>query len=160
MTRIVTAVRIRRPIDAVFAYATTPGNWPAWHPASISVEGGDHPCLVDEEAVEEFVAAGRHGRTTWRVTRREAPHRWRIETESREARAAVEYRLRAEDGGTLFERELSYRVSGAWLALLDLLLLRRRMDRESRLALENLKAVLEAPVPQGSDRRPEAAPAP
>ena len=160
MTRIVTTVRIRRPIDEVFAFATTPMNWPAWHPASISVEGGDHPCRVGEEAVEEFVAAGRHGCATWRVTHRDAPHRWRIETETPEARAAVEYRLRADETDTLFERDLSYEVSGAWLAVLDALVLRRRMERESRQALQNLKAVLETPAPQGSGRRPEAAAAP
>jgi hypothetical protein len=34
-------------------------------------------------------------------------------------------------------------MPNAWLALLDLLVLRRRMDRESRIALQRLKLVLE-----------------
>ncbi len=60
----------------------------------------------------------------------------------------------------LFERDLSHEVSGACPALLDLPVLRRRMDRESRPALQNPKAALEAPAPQGSGARPEAAPVP
>jgi len=144
MTRITTTVRISRPIEEVFDYVTTPANWPVWHPASISVSGSsDHPLGLGEEVVEEFVAGGRRGRATWRVTRRKAPHRWRIEASSPQGQAAIAYRLSAEGGDTVFERDLSYRMPNVWLALLDVLVLRRRMDRESRIALARLKRVLE-----------------
>ena len=39
-TRIVTATEIARSPSDVFAYVTTPRNWPRWHPSSIAV-GGD-----------------------------------------------------------------------------------------------------------------------
>jgi uncharacterized protein YndB with AHSA1/START domain len=144
MTRITTTVRIRRPIGEVFDYVTTPANWPVWHPASISVGGSsDHPLRLGEEVIEEFVAGGRRGRATWRVTRRKAPHRWRIEASSPQGQAAISYQLSAEGGDTVFRRDLSYEMPNVWLALLDVLVLRRRMDRESRIALQRLKRVLE-----------------
>jgi Polyketide cyclase / dehydrase and lipid transport len=144
MTRITTSIRIRRPVGEVFDYVTTPANWPVWHPASISVSGSsDHPLRLGEEIVEEFVAGGRRGRATWRVTRRKAPHRWRIEASSPQGQAVISYLLSAEGIDTVFRRDLSYDMPKAWLALLDLLVLRRRMDRESRIALQRLKLVLE-----------------
>ncbi len=139
MTRIVATARIERPIEAVFAYVTTPANWPSWHPSSISVAGStDHPLLVGEEVVEAFVAAGRRGETTWRVTGREAPRYWRIDTTLNRAEASIAYRLRSEGGATLFERDMSYRMPTLWWALLDRLVLRRRMERESQEAVRRL----------------------
>jgi hypothetical protein len=144
MTRITTSIRIRRPVGEVFDYVTTPANWPVWHPASISVSGSsNHPLRLGEEIVEEFVAGGRRGRATWRVTRRKAPHRWRIEASWPQGQAVISNLLSAEGVDTVFRRDLSYEMPNAWLALLDLLVLRRRMDRESRIALQRLKLVLE-----------------
>jgi hypothetical protein len=153
MSRILTSIRIHRPIAEVFDYVTTPVNWPVWHPASISVGGSsDHPLRLGEEVVEEFVAAGRRGWVTWRVTRRKAPYRWRIEASSPQGQAAITYQLSPEGADTVFERDLSYRMPNAWLALLDILVLRRRMDRESRIALQQLKGVLErSPRTERSD---------
>ena len=145
MTRIVTTVRIARPIATVFDYVTTPANWPHWHPASRTVSAGaDHPLEVGEEVVEEFVAAGRRGSVVWRVTARNAPHLWTIVAAHEEGSATLTYRLSADGDGTLFERDLAYRASRLSLLILDLLVLRWRMARESREALRRLKAVLEA----------------
>jgi uncharacterized protein YndB with AHSA1/START domain len=153
MTRIITSIRIHRPIAEVFDYVTTPANWPVWHPASIAVSGSsDHPLWHGEEVTEEFVAGGRRGRATWRVTSREAPHYWRIEASSPQGQAAIVYQLSAEGADTVFKRDLGYKMPNAWLALLDILVLRRRMDRESRIALRRLKGVLEgSPHGEGSD---------
>ena len=74
MNPVVSTIRIRRDIAEVFDFLTTPKNWPEWHPASISVAGStDHSLTIGEEVTEEFIAAGRRGRTVWRVTAREAP---------------------------------------------------------------------------------------
>jgi uncharacterized protein YndB with AHSA1/START domain len=153
MSRIITSIRIRRPIAEVFDYVTTPANWPVWHPASIAVSGSsDHPLRHGEEVTEEFVAGGRRGRATWRVTSREAPHYWRIEASSPQGQAAITYQLSAEGADTVFKRDLGYKMPNASLALLDILVLRRRMDRESRIALRRLKEVLEgSPHGEGSD---------
>jgi hypothetical protein len=45
----------------------------------------------------------------------------------------------------MFERELTYATTGLWLWILDFLLMRWRMTRESRIALERLKEWLERP---------------
>jgi len=56
--------------------------------------------------MEEFLAAGRRGSTVWRVTAREAPYLWRIESSASEASATITYRLRKEAGMTVFERDM------------------------------------------------------
>ena len=134
MTRIVTTVDIARPIAAVFDYVTTPANWPAWHPASRALVGGDHPLALGEEVTEEFVAAGRRGAA------REVPRLWTIAATAESGRATITYRLRETAEGTRFERELVYHLSKPGLRLLDLLVLRWRMARESREALRRLEA--------------------
>ena len=86
MTRILSTICIHRDIADVFDFLTTPKNWPEWHPASISVAGStDHSLAIEEEVTEEFIAAGRRGRTVWRVTAREAPYLWRIESSASES---------------------------------------------------------------------------
>jgi uncharacterized protein YndB with AHSA1/START domain len=143
MPRIVTTVQIAGPVATVFAFATTPANWPRWHPASVAVEGGDHPLIVGEQVVEEFHAAGRRGRVLWRVVRCEPPWLWAIAAKNERGQATITYRLRHEGPATLFERELVYSPSGLGRGLVDLLVLRRRMAAESRLALQRLAEVLE-----------------
>src|SRR3984893_6519474 len=137
MTRIVATISIHRPIGVVFDYITTPANWPAWHPASRAVSGSvDHSLLIGEQVTEEFVAGGRHGSCVWQVTRREVPYLWTITTSTPQVRAGE---------NTVFERDLTYMTSGMWFWVLDLLLMRRRMNRESHIALEQLKERLETP---------------
>ena len=150
MPRIVTAVTIHCPIGTVFDYITTPANWPAWHPASRAVLGSaDHSLLIGEQVTEEFVAGGRQGRCVWQVAQREAPHLWKITTVTPQIRAEITYRLTPQDKSTVFERELTYVTSRLWLLILDFLLMRRRMNHESRIALERLKERLERPDARG-----------
>ena len=60
MTRIVTAIEIRAPIERVFDYATTAANWPSWHPASQSVRGAtDHSAAQGERITEQIQTGGR-----------------------------------------------------------------------------------------------------
>ena len=96
----------------------------------------DHSLLIGEQVTEEFVAGGRHGSCVWQVTRREVPYLWTITTSTPQVRAGE---------NTVFERELTYMTSGMWFWVLDLLLMRRRMNRESHIALEQLKERLETP---------------
>jgi uncharacterized protein YndB with AHSA1/START domain len=52
---IVTTIDIAQPPDATFQYATTPANWPKWHPSSLAVAGAvDHSLEVGEEVREAF----------------------------------------------------------------------------------------------------------
>jgi uncharacterized membrane protein len=155
MTRIVTTIEIRAPIERVFDYATRAGNWPSWHPASRSVRGAtDHSAAQSERITEEIETGGRSWRATWTVRERLPPRRWMIEGEAEGGGSAtITYRLSAHDGGTRFERELVYRMPNLWLAVLDRLFIRRRMAAESAEALRRLKQILERP-PVGGQARP------
>ena len=58
-SHVVSTVRIHRDTADVFAFFTTPKNWPRWHPASISVAGAtDHSLEAGEEVTEEFRMIG------------------------------------------------------------------------------------------------------
>jgi uncharacterized protein YndB with AHSA1/START domain len=144
VTRIATTIGIRRSIDDVFDYVSTPGNWPRWHPSSLSVSGAtDHSLGPGEQVAEEFLVAGRRGRVVWTVRERTAPRRWVIDGQAEGGGATITYTLTPESDGTLFERELVYATPGPWLRLLDRLVLRRRVAAESAEALRRLKDVLE-----------------
>lgn len=149
-TRIVSAVDIARPPSEVFAYVTTPGHWPQWHPSSLAVSGAvDHPLQVGESVVEDFEVAGRRGRVTWRVTAREPDRLWRIAgtIEGRES-GTVGYSLApaatATATGTHFVREFEYRTPNLLFAMLNRLSLRSRIEAESAQAVRQLKERLES----------------
>ena len=146
MTRIYSAAHIDKPIDQVFNYVTSPGNWPQWHPSSLGVSGAtDHSLLLGEQVTEEFLVAGRGGQAIWTVVEREAPHRWVIEGQivGRDSGGTVSYTLTPRDGGTFFEREFVYPTRGLLFTLLNWLFVRRQVQRESAEAVRRLKAVLE-----------------
>lgn len=146
MTRIYSATHIDRPIDQVFEYVSTPGNWPRWHPSSLGVSGAtDHSLLIGEQVTEEFLVAGRRGHAVWTVTKREAPRLWVIEGQitGRDSGGTVSYTLTPQDGGTFFEREFVYPTRGLLFTLLNWLFIRRRVQGESAEAVRRLKAVLE-----------------
>ena len=145
MTRIHKAIRIHTPTERVFEYATTPGNWPEWHPSSLGVSGAtDHSLEPGEQVTEEFRVAGRRGRVIWTVREREAPRRWVIDGKVEDGGSGtITYTLTPDTGGTIFERELVYAMPNRVLALLDRLILRRRVAAESSQALGHLKTALE-----------------
>jgi uncharacterized protein YndB with AHSA1/START domain len=123
-SRVVSTIRIHREIADVFDFFTTPGNWPRWHPASISVAGAtDHSLEVREEVTEEIRAGSRKARAVWRVNARDAPHLWRIEgtpaSAAGDAGVTITYRLRMDGRDTVFERDMQYQFNRRWLALLD-----------------------------------------
>jgi uncharacterized protein YndB with AHSA1/START domain len=143
--RIVSCIHISRPIEHVFTYLTTPGNWPHWHPASRRVSGRtDHSLECGEQVTEDYEVAGRAGRVVWTVCERQAPTRWVIEGHSDAGgTATITYTLTPQPDGTSFERELIYRLPRPLAALLDRLLWRRQVREESTEALRRLKEVLE-----------------
>jgi uncharacterized protein YndB with AHSA1/START domain len=142
MTRVNTTIEIALPVDAVFGYVTTPGTWPEWHPSSLGVTGAtDHSLDVGEQCTEAFRVAGRRGSVIWTVRERVAPRRWVISGAIQGSRSGgtITYTLTPRDGGTFFEREFNYTMANVFVALLDRLVLRRRIQAESAEALRRLK---------------------
>jgi Polyketide cyclase / dehydrase and lipid transport len=147
MARIYTTTTISRPIEQVFAYVSTPGYWPDWHPSSLGVSGAtDHSLALGEQVTEEFSVAGRTGRALWTVRERTEPVRWVIDgvIEGRGSGGTVAYMLTPRGETTFFEREFTYPTPTLLFKLLDLLVIRGRVRAESREALRRLKARLEA----------------
>lgn len=151
MTEIITSATINCPIETLYDYVTTPGHWPEWHPSSLGVSGAtDHSLAVGEQVTERFLVAGRRGEVVWTVTRCEAPTLWVIEgaiTTGVGGSGVVTYVLAAHaDGGVDFTRTFTYPMPNLAYALLDALLLRRRVRAESAEAVRRLKARMEAPA--------------
>jgi uncharacterized protein YndB with AHSA1/START domain len=149
VTRIHTTIRIDEPVERVFEYATTPGNWPEWHPSSLGVSGArDHSLEPGEQVTEEFLVAGRRGRVMWTVREREAPRRWVIDGEVEGGGGGtITYTITPSADGTTFERDFVYSMPNRFLALLDGLVLHRRVEAESTEALRQLKQALEKEPP-------------
>src|SRR5438128_6964424 len=106
-TRISNSVFIARPPADVFAYVTTPGNWPKWHPSSLGVHGAtDHSLAVGECVTEDFRVAGRTGQAVWTVVESFSPQSWTIDaTINGRGAGSVHYLVSPETGGTRFVRE-------------------------------------------------------
>ena len=147
MTRISTTTEIAQPVERVYEFVTTPGTWPEWHPSSLGVSGDiDHSLAVGEQVTEEFFVAGRRGTVIWTVTEREIPRRWTIEgtiTTSKGGGGTITYQVAPSGTGARFQRDFVYAMPNPLYALLDALILRRRVRNESVEALRRLKAALE-----------------
>jgi hypothetical protein len=145
-TRIYHRILVQRSVAEVFDYATTPAHWPAWHPSSLKLYGDAAHSLAQGETFEEDVhAGGRKGHLQWKVLERTAAQRWIAEARvDNGASLTLTYQVSPKEGACLFERELRYRLPNAFLRMLNKLVLRRRIERESAESLARLKAVLES----------------
>jgi len=144
-TRLFHRVKIARAPREVFDYVTTPARWPEWHPSSLRLApGADKPLKAGTRFEEDVRAGGREGHLRWQVRRCEPPRLWVADAETDNgAMLTLSYRVSPDDHGALFERELVYSLPNVFLRLINLLLLRRRIARESALSLQQLKQVLE-----------------
>ncbi len=144
-----TSAVIGRPPETVFAYVTTPANWPRWHPSSLAVQGEvDRPGQVGDRIGEEFRVAGIKGHAVWTVTERTAPWRWSISGRTGHGgHGTVTYRLNRMAGATEFVREFRYGRPNLLFAMLDAAWLNRRIVAESETATGNLKRKLEGAAP-------------
>ena len=157
MTRIVDSILVAAPIEDVYAFVTTPATWPTWHPSSLGVnDATDHSLEVGERVTEEFLVAGRRGQVAWTVTAKEAPKTWTISGKViGGGQGVITYRCRPEGDGTIFEREFTYSMSSLKLEILNVLIFKRRVKRESAQAVHQLKTEIQRAESQ--QPTPEAA---
>ncbi len=144
-----TSTVIAKPPETVFAYVTTPANWPRWHPSSLRVQGQiEHPGQVGDRIGEDFRVAGIEGHAVWTVTELIALRRWSISgITGHGGRGTVTYRLRRLAGATEFIREFQYQRPNLLFVMLDAVWLNRRIVAESQAASRNLKRELEGATP-------------
>ena len=144
-SRIVNRIQIAAPPERVFAYIATPANWPRWHPASRMVRGvTDRTPAVGESVIETFEVAGRRGDATWTTVELSPPRRWAISTTSPGGGARIVYTLAPNDGGTLWERDLTYWGPNLLFGLLNAVQIRAVMESDSAKAQANVKRDVEA----------------
>jgi len=149
-THLVNSIEVAAPPPRVFAYVATPANWPRWHPDSRAVRGVvDRTPGVGESVVETFEIAGRRDEATWTTVELDPPRRWRFAASSGSGgHAEIAYTLTPAGDGTRFDRELAYRGPNLAFAILDRLKVRAIMNRDSSVALANIKRDLEAATPR------------
>ena len=130
-TRITNTIVIARPPDTVFAYVTTPRNWPKWHPVSKAVSGATyHSLALGEKVTEDFAVAGHAGKVVWTVIKRDPPPEWIIEGDVDDHNAGtVAYWLTPVAEGTRFERELIYPARNFLFAILNQISIKSRSSK-------------------------------
>ncbi len=138
-------VLIGRPASAVFEFVTNASLWHHWHPATVSVRAAPPRPLAQNEQVTESIRAGsRRFEATWSVLACEPPTLWVIATDTTLGDARIVYELRADGTAlTRFFRTLSYRSRRWPWTLFDRNLTRSVLMKQSELALQNLKKVME-----------------
>ena len=140
---------IAAPPERVFVYIATPANWPRWHPASRAVRGiVDRTPAVGESVIETFEIADKRGDATWITRELEPPRRWAFEASSSDGGGArIVYTLTPTANGTRFERDIHYYGPNLLFGLLDALKIRAVMERDSAVAVANVKRDVES-MPQ------------
>src|SRR6266508_793889 len=143
---VVNRIEIAAPPERVFAFITTPANWPRWHPASRAVRGiVDRTPAVGETVIETYEIAGRGGDATWTTRELDPPRRWAFEETSEGGGGArIVYTLTPLANGTHFERDIHYRGPNLLFGIANALKIRAVMDRDSATAVANVKRDVEA----------------
>jgi uncharacterized protein YndB with AHSA1/START domain len=149
MVFVTNKVVVRRPIAAVFDVATTGEHWTRWHPATQAVRGAvKAPVQLGEKIVEDVIIAGRAGTATWTCTERDPPHHLTLEgTGEGGTTARIVYTFAERSDGTEFTRDLTYNMPSLNAARGETLTVSRVMREQSAKAMTNLKALLEAEIP-------------
>lgn len=146
-TRQQHTVHIRRRAQEIFDYVSAPGHWPEWHPSSLRLGPGAEKPLPAGARFEEDISAagGRKAHLSWVVTDAAAPTLWIAQAVADNGLSlTLRYELTQEEHGTRFVRTLDYDFSSAWLRLLNAVLLRWLIARESAESLQRLKRMIEA----------------
>jgi uncharacterized protein YndB with AHSA1/START domain len=132
---------VDRPIAAVFAVATTARHWPAWHPATVRVEGATQaPARLGDRIVEHVRIAHHEGSGTWTVVVCTPPHRLVLDsTDAGIGHVRIGYTLTEQGRGTRFVRELELPALSAPVEA--------AMHEQSAAGLAALAKLLEREIP-------------
>lgn len=148
MTRMQHSIDVDRTPEALLAYASSPRRWPEWHPSSLRVDGDDGPLAAGARFEEDIRAGDREGRLRWDVVASE-PRRWvaKAAGDRHGLTLTLTYECLATSTGTRFVRTLDYAFEGWTMQLVDRLVLRRKIDRESADSLVRLRDVAHRVLP-------------
>jgi uncharacterized protein YndB with AHSA1/START domain len=147
MTQVINTIQIDGPLEAVFDLATTTRFWPQWHPATTGVGGvTERPMLRGDKIRERAVIGGQTYEGNWTVIEHHRPARLALLMES--GRIKITYSFQASGQTTEFKRELEFHPEDFSASVADPNLLTKLMHQQSELALQKLKALVEAVLQQ------------
>ncbi len=135
--------------EKIYGYVTQPWRWHEWHPNSKSAKasvdqlatGDSFDEIIELQPLSPLpIKLRRH--TRYKVVAAVPHSHWRVEGEMPGGRLQINYEFQPSKAGVTFIRTLSYEARGINRILGPLL--RPRMRKMSLVALNNLKAKLEA----------------
>nr|WP_246881693.1 MULTISPECIES: SRPBCC family protein [unclassified Pseudomonas] len=140
MTRMQHQIDIAGEPIAVLRYAASVNHWPEWHPSSLKIDGPQGPLHAGARFEEDIHAGGRAGHLRWEVTEYLPGRRWCAQARGDHGLSLLlTYECAAQGDGTRFVRTLDYRFDGLGMRLANLLLLKRRIERESATSMQALR---------------------
>jgi hypothetical protein len=145
MVKIVNHIDIERKPERILDYVSTVTRWHEWHPYPVTTQATAGPLRAG--SAFKYLSS-RAGQLSWVVVNYVPDRSW-------EARAQGNYGLELfvtyeclEAGrGTRFVRTLEYRFSSPFARLLDRMILRRRIRRDSLALLDRLRDVAREVIP-------------
>jgi hypothetical protein len=145
MTRMTHEVEISRDAGQVLDYAATVAHWPDWHPSSLRISAAAGPLAAGARFEENIVAGGQPACLNWTVCEYQPGRLWRAKARgNRGLSLQVTYESSACANGARFVRTLTYGFDGWSMRMANLLILRRRVERESLESMERLRRAAES----------------
>lgn len=146
MTAFKTSVRIRRPIEAVFAFVADPLNFPRWNSAVRAVEKtrGRESEVGSTYTMERELPSG-GAQNELEIFAREHPTEFGIRTTSGPTPFTYRYGFSAANGQTVVQLDAVLELDGppAWLGPLAGRAVKHGVDDN----FAELKRIVETPVP-------------
>jgi hypothetical protein len=150
----VAEVSIRAPAAEVFAFATTPRNWPLFWKLTVAVTGDvDQSLAVGSTCTEHVRVAYWNGFFEWHGDAHVAPTSFAMTAISRGGGplgwltsgipTRIAYTLSEANGITHFRREMTYTQSHLLLEVADKLFMRRAITNQIADALHKMTGILE-----------------
>lgn len=148
-TIITGEVDIRRPIDVVFDYVTTPKHWPTWYPLTAKIEGSVESSLEPQNTCTETVCTAILKKIfclrsifTWSVVEKTRPTLFIFNVKT-QSEGRITYRFEQNGEYTIWKRELIYTPGNFFWSIANKLLVEQKIREASAQALHNVKNILE-----------------
>ena len=142
------SIFIAKPPQAVFDYVTQPWLWHQWHPNSKSAQSQVERLQLHDEFDEiielkplSWLPIKLTRQTHYKVEESVPGERWQVRGKGQDGWLELRYRIRPDDKGSYFVRDLTFEMQG--LSRLLMHALHKQMQKTSVLALNNLKCQLE-----------------
>ena len=150
MITIQNSITLNSTPQVVYNYVTQPWFWHDWHPSSVSAQSNKKVLQTGDTFLEEIkvhplspLPLELRRKTKYEVIRCEPYKLWQVKGILQDGWLKILYEFIPIENQTLFKRTLTFEITGYKKFFLPYLL-KRRMEKLSPVALENLKKKLES----------------